>query len=54
MYRHELAQPAFRAFEKTHLKLPEQRFLTHADNAGLPYANIGRRSVVLGHFEQVS
>ncbi|MHB2244057.1 hypothetical protein [Pseudomonas monsensis] len=35
MYRHELAQPAFRAFEKTHLKLPEQRFLTLADYADL-------------------
>jgi hypothetical protein len=54
VYRQELAQPAFRAFEKTHLKLPEQRFLTHADNADLPYADIGKRAVVLVHFEQVS
>jgi len=43
--------PAFAEFEKAHLKLPEHRYLTHADNAALPYADIGKRSVALKHFE---
>ncbi|MDR6916254.1 hypothetical protein J2X66_003123 [Pseudomonas sp. 3296] len=43
--------PAFAEFEKAHLKLPEHRYLTHADNAALPYADIGKGSVALKHFE---
>ena len=45
--------PAFGEFEKAHLKLPEHRFLTHADNAALPYADIGKKSAALKHFELV-
>lgn len=47
------AAPAFGEFEKAHLKLPEHRFLTHADNAALPYADIGKQSAALQHFDQV-
>jgi hypothetical protein len=43
--------PAFAEFEKAHLKLPEHRYLTHADNAALPYADIGKKSVALKYFE---
>jgi hypothetical protein len=35
------------------LKLPEHRFLTHADNADLPYADIGKQSAALPHFENL-
>lgn len=45
--------PRFGEFEKAHLKLPEHRFLTHADNADLPYADIGKKSVALPHFENL-
>lgn len=45
--------PVFRQFEKAHLKLPEHRFLTHADNANLPYADIGKRSAALDHFDNL-
>ena len=44
--------PAFLEFEKAHLKLPEHRALTHADNANLPYADIGKKSAALRHFDQ--
>lgn len=44
---------AFRSFEKAHLKLPHHRFLTHADDATLPYADIGPQSGVLVHFEAI-
>ncbi|MBD0678973.1 dermonecrotic toxin domain-containing protein [Pseudomonas sp. PSB11] len=47
------AASAFAEFEKAHLKLPQYRFLTHADDATLPYADIGKRSPVLRHFDQV-
>jgi len=47
------ATPVFNRFETAHLKLPQHRFLTHADDATLPYAKIGKQSVVLGHFERV-
>ena len=47
------ATPVFRQFEKAHLKLPEHRFLTHADDASLPYADIGKRSAALEHFESL-
>ena len=43
--------PQFKRFEKAHLKLPEHRYLTHADDANLPYADIGNRSAVLQYFE---
>lgn len=45
--------PRFSEFEKAHLKLPEHRFLTHADNADLPYADIGKNSAALPHFENL-
>lgn len=44
---------ALRSFEKAHLKLPAHRFLTHADDATLPYADIGPQSAVLVHFEAI-
>ncbi|MGW8462777.1 hypothetical protein [Pseudomonas sp. CLCA07] len=50
-FHYSKAAPAFGEFEKAHLKLPEHRFLTHADNADLPYADIGKKSVVLKHFD---
>lgn len=52
-FHYTKAVPEFHAFEKAHLKLPEHRFLTHADDANLPYADIGTRSVVLRHFENI-
>jgi hypothetical protein len=52
-FHYSKAAPRFSEFEKAHLKLPEHRFLTHADNADLPYADIGKRSVVLPHFENL-
>ncbi|MGE8150781.1 dermonecrotic toxin domain-containing protein [Pseudomonas vancouverensis] len=45
--------PVLRQFEKAHLKLPEHRFLTHADDANLPYADIGKQSVALAHFDKL-
>lgn len=45
--------PELRGFEKAHLKLPEHRLLTHADDATLPYADIGKKSAVLPHFENL-
>ncbi|VVN76615.1 hypothetical protein PS718_00783 [Pseudomonas fluorescens] len=50
-FHYSSATPVLRAFEKAHLKLPEHRFLTHADDASLPYADIGKQSAVLVHFE---
>lgn len=50
-FHYASATPVMRTFEKAHLKLPEHRFLTHADNASLPYADIGKQSAVLTHFE---
>ncbi|WP_332766277.1 dermonecrotic toxin domain-containing protein [Pseudomonas koreensis] len=47
------ATPVFERFETAHLKLPQHRFLTHADDATLPYAKIGKQSVVIGHFQRV-
>ncbi|MGY2259253.1 dermonecrotic toxin domain-containing protein [Pseudomonas sp. SDO55104_S430] len=52
-FHYSRAAPDFDGFEKGHLKLPEHRFLTHADNADLPYADIGKRSAVLPYFEKV-
>jgi hypothetical protein len=52
-FHYSKAAPRFSEFEKAHLKLPEHRFLTHADNADLPYADIGKRSAVLPHFENL-
>lgn len=52
-FHYPSAHPAVRQFEKAHLKLPEHRFLTHADNADLPYADIGKQSIVLVHFENL-
>ncbi|MGZ7455377.1 dermonecrotic toxin domain-containing protein [Pseudomonas sp. Ma2-10] len=52
-FHYTKAAPAFGEFEKAHLKLPEHRFLTHADNAALPYADIGKKSAALKHFDQV-
>lgn len=52
-FHYAKAAPRFSEFEKAHLKLPEHRFLTHADNADLPYADIGKRSAALPHFENL-
>ncbi|WP_192552292.1 dermonecrotic toxin domain-containing protein [Pseudomonas sp. IzPS59] len=50
-FHYNKPRPSFAEFEKAHLKLPEHRYLTHADNAALPYADIGKRSPVLPWFE---
>ncbi|WCM50428.1 hypothetical protein OH720_26280 [Pseudomonas sp. WJP1] len=52
-FHYTKAAPAFAEFEKAHLKLPQYRYLTHADDAALPYADIGKRSPALRHFEQL-
>ncbi|VVP15850.1 hypothetical protein PS838_03583 [Pseudomonas fluorescens] len=52
-FHYSKAAPAFGEFEKAHLKLREHRFLTHADDADLPYADIGKQSAVLPHFEKL-
>ncbi|WP_339522076.1 dermonecrotic toxin domain-containing protein [Pseudomonas sp. EL_65y_Pfl2_R96] len=52
-FHYSSAKPAVRQFEKAHLKLPEHRFLTHADDTTLPYADIGKRSAVIAHFENL-
>jgi hypothetical protein len=52
-FHYAKASAALGGFEKAHLKLPEHRFLTHADNADLPYADIGKKSAVLPHFENL-
>ncbi|QRK83286.1 hypothetical protein JN757_22505 [Pseudomonas granadensis] len=52
-FHYRNATPVFDRFETAHLKLPQHRFLTHADDATLPYAKIGKQSVVLEHFERV-
>jgi hypothetical protein len=52
-FHYTKAVPTFGAFEKAHLKLPEHRFLTHADNPDLPYADIDKTSTVLRHFENI-
>ncbi|WP_077046364.1 dermonecrotic toxin domain-containing protein [Pseudomonas sp. KK4] len=52
-FHYSKAAPAFGGFEKAHLKLPEHRFLTHADNAELPYADIGKKSAVLPYFNNL-
>lgn len=50
-FHYSKARPAFGDFEKAHLKLPEHRGKTHADDQTLPYADIGKRSPVLPWFE---
>ncbi len=40
----------FRDFEKAHLKLPEHRFVTRAENPDLPAGQIGRGSTILDYF----
>lgn len=52
-FHYSSATPVFRQFEKAHLKLPEHRFLTHADDAELPYADIGKKSAALPHFDNL-
>ncbi|WP_030129600.1 dermonecrotic toxin domain-containing protein [Pseudomonas sp. QTF5] len=52
-FHYSSATPLFRQFEKAHLKLPEHRFLTHADDAELPYADIGKKSIALPHFDNL-
>ncbi|MFW9078268.1 dermonecrotic toxin domain-containing protein [Pseudomonas sp. P2757] len=51
-FHYSKAAPRFGDFEKAHLKLPEHRALTHADNPDLPYADIGKSSAVLAFFEE--
>jgi hypothetical protein len=52
-FHYSKAAPRFNEFEKAHLKLPEHLSLTHADNPDLPYADIGKKSAVLPHFENL-
>lgn len=49
-FHYSRAEPLFADFEKAHLKLPQHRFMTHADDPNLPYADIGKRSAALVHF----
>lgn len=49
-FHYSQASPTFASFEKAHLKLPQHRFITHADDPNLPYADIGKRSPALAHF----
>ena len=51
-FHYAKAASAFGEFEKAHLKLPEHRFVTHADNAALPDADIGKQSAALKHFKR--
>ena len=50
-FHYTRATPVMRVFEKAHLKLPEHRYSTRADDPDLPPADIGRQSAVLGYFE---
>ncbi|MBK5527828.1 hypothetical protein JFT86_12845 [Pseudomonas sp. TH06] len=50
-FHYTRATPVMRVFEKAHLKLPEHRFSTRADDPDLPTADIGRQSAVLEYFE---
>ena len=43
----------FDEFEKAHLKLPEHRYLTHADDPSLPFSDIGRQSAALPHIRSL-
>ncbi|WP_460927169.1 dermonecrotic toxin domain-containing protein [Pseudomonas sp. MC6] len=52
-FHYRSATAPFRRFETAHLKLREHRFLTHADDATLPYSKIGKQSAVLSFFEDV-
>ncbi|VVO84229.1 hypothetical protein PS874_01831 [Pseudomonas fluorescens] len=52
-FHYTTATPAFRTFEKGHLKLKKHRGLTHADDPSLPLGDIGKKSVVLPHFENL-
>ncbi|WP_454564516.1 dermonecrotic toxin domain-containing protein [Pseudomonas sp. AIG] len=52
-FHYHSATAPFRRFETAHLKLREHRFLTHADDATLPYSKIGKQSAVLSFFEEV-
>ncbi|MFH0021380.1 dermonecrotic toxin domain-containing protein [Pseudomonas fluorescens] len=52
-FHYRNATPVFESFETAHLKLPQHRLLTHADDATLPYSKISKQSVAIGHFERV-
>ncbi|WP_338920495.1 hypothetical protein V0M98_26145 [Pseudomonas silesiensis] len=52
-FHYTTATPAFRTFEKGHLKLKQHRGQTHADDPSLPVGDIGKKSVVLSHFENL-
>ncbi|MCU7250038.1 dermonecrotic toxin domain-containing protein, partial [Pseudomonas koreensis] len=52
-FHYNKATQGFREFEKGHLKLPEHRLMTHADDPALPHADIGRQSSTLAHFESL-
>ena len=43
----------FDEFEKAHLKLPEHRYLTRADDPSLPFSDIGRQSAALPHIRSL-
>jgi hypothetical protein len=52
-FHYSKATPGLREFEKAHLKLPEHRSITHADDPSLPYADIGKQSALLTHLENL-
>jgi hypothetical protein len=52
-FHYRSADRPLRKFERAHLKLPENRMLTHADDPTLLDSRITGQSIVLRHFEKL-
>jgi hypothetical protein len=52
-FHYRSANRPLRKFERAHLKLPQHRMLTHADEPTLLDSRITEQSIVLRHFEGV-
>jgi len=52
-FHYRSASRPLRKFERAHLKLPENRLLTHADDPTLLDSRITEQSIVLRHFEEL-
>ncbi|WP_435037896.1 dermonecrotic toxin domain-containing protein [Pseudomonas neuropathica] len=50
-FHYRSATRPFNRFERAHLKLPQHRMLTHADDSTLLDSRITQQSIVLRHFE---
>jgi hypothetical protein len=50
-FHYRSATRPFNKFERAHLKLPQHRMLTHADDSTLLDSRITQQSIVLRHFE---